>query len=686
MSWLKFNERVLEEACAPNTPLLEQLKYLSITVSNLDEFFMVRVARLKQRIKRGDFSKDKAGYNSVELFGKIAQTIHEMKSQIYQKFLQIIPRLAAEGIIIKTEYNINEEQFRYAKSYFKKIVFPVLTPLAIDQSRPLPLIANRSLHLGLCLESGNKKDLFPYKHGKNLISIVEVPPNLPRVLNVPSENGKKVFVFLEDIIKENIELLFTGYKVKSTAVFRITRNADVNLDESARNLLLEMERYVKRREKGFPVRLETGKNIPAKLYNFLARRLNLSDIDIYKVNGPVDLTGLKKIYDQLDNFQHLKFTPVEPRVPKEFCKSENIFQVIKEKDILLHHPYQSFAPVVELVKNAADDNNVLAIKQTLYRVSGDSPIIRALARAAKKGKQVTVIVELKARFDEKQNIEWAKRLEEAGCHVIYGLVGYKVHAKLLLIVRSEDSGIKRYVHISSGNYNDRTARLYTDVGLFTAKQVFGSDISDFFNLLTGFSAPPQWKKISVAPLNLRDKFIQLIEKEIEHVEEGKSGHIMAKMNALVDKEIIKKLYQASHRGVKIDLIVRGICCLKPGVEGLSKNIRVVSIVGKLLEHSRIYYFYNGSREKVFLTSADWRPRNLDRRVEVLFPVEQEDIKQRLKNILEVCLQDNIKGRKLKADGNYKLNEGFGDKKVEAQQQFMKKVQKKKASDELFVTL
>ncbi len=650
-SWLKFNERVLEEACDGTTPLLEKLKYLAITVSNLDEFFMVRIARLKERIACGVREKGKAGYYPRELFQQHAVQIHQMMKKVYQTYHEILPELKEEGIILKNSLNLNKEQKEFTHNYFQDVIFPTLTPMAIDQSKPFPLIASGSLNIGLCLQSKQNSPHFPHKEGKELISVVQVPAILSRLVRIPDKKSRCVFVYLEEIIKENIASLFTGYKVKSLDTFRITRNADVNLDEYASNFLLEMEQYIKRRKWGFPVRLELEEEVNIRLYEFLKKALELNESDIYKLSGPLDLAVLMDM-PEIKGFDHLKFKNIVPQVPAVFLNKDNIFHVVKDRDILLHHPYESFQPVIDFVRKAASDPQVLAIKQTLYRVSGDSPIIKALTMAARKGKQVTVIVELKARFSEAENIEWAKKLEKAGCHVIYGLIGFKVHAKLLLVIRSEEGGSRKYVHISTGNYNDQTAQVYTDIGLLTANQDFGTDISHLFNLLTGYSAPPQWKKIAVAPLNLRDKFRKLIENEIKQVKAGKKGHIIAKMNALVDKEIIKNLYRAAKEGVKIDLIVRGICCLKAGMEGVSENIQVVSIVGKLLEHSRIYYFLNAGQEDIFLTSADWRPRNLDRRVEVLFPVEEKNLKKRLKKVLDICLKDNVKARIQQPDGSY----------------------------------
>lgn len=651
--WVEFNKRVLEEAQDSTTPLLERFKYLAIVASNLDEFVMVRVARLKEQIKSGYTKTDKAGLTPQEIFDQLADKIHQMVKEQYQCFNNLLLQLREEGIKFVSYGDLDGGQQRYLDNYFQDTIHPVLTPLAIDQSRPFPRLPNKSLNLGVRLKSNEQeKDLFPNKGGQDLFAVVRIPSVLPRLVEVPADRNQKVFIFLEEIIEEYLDQVFVGYEIESVTNFRITRNADVDLDEDARNLLTEMEEYIKRREKGFPVRLEIEVQRDEKTKEFLVEALNLAPEDVYEIPGPIDLTPFFG-FTELDGYQNLTFPPLPPQPAAEFYNQDDIFAAIREKDRLVHHPYESFDPVVEIVEQAANDPQVLAIKQTLYRVSEASPIIDALAEAADNGKQVTTLVELKARFDEENNIEWARKLEEAGCHVIYGLVGLKVHAKLLLIIRQEEDGIKRYVHMSTGNYNEKTAQLYTDIGMFTCKETFGADVSSLFNLLTGYSVPPQWKKLAVAPLNLRETFIDWIENEIKRVKEGKKGHIIAKMNALVDKKIIKALYKASAEGVKIDLIVRGMCCLRPGLEGVSENIQVISIVGRFLEHSRVYYFRNGGEPKVFLTSADWRPRNLDRRVEALFPVEDDELRDRLIRILEINLNDRVKARSQQQDGSYR---------------------------------
>jgi polyphosphate kinase len=653
LSWLKFNLRVLEEAdkTEEETPLLEKLKYLAITASNLDEFFMVRVARIKDDMEAGYNEQDKSGYRPRELFSEVSKTIHSIYDKQYTYFSKTIKKLENEKIFLKNYKDLNSKQRKYAKKYFKEIIFPVLTPVAIDPSHPFPLIANKSLNLGVLLERNRSDDVFSNIEEKKVFSVVEVPSNLQRFIEIPSSDNNNIFICLEEIIKANLNRLFSGNKVITADTFRITRNAEVLLDEESKNLLSEMKRYVKRRRWGFAVRLEINHDYNEYILNFLKEKLNISEADVYKVSGPINLGTFMSFASKLNNHDHLKFKKIIPQPNPLIYNADDVFELLKEKDIILHHPFESFDPVVEIVKKAAADPKVLTIKQTLYRVSGNSPLIEHLTRAAENGKQVTVLVELKARFDEEKNIAWAKKLEEAGCHVVYGIKGLKVHAKALLIVRAEKEGIKRYVHMSTGNYNDNTAELYTDMALMTSKDNFASDIAGLFNLLTGYSKPPEWKLISVAPLDLKEKFLKLIEAEIDNSKNGLKARIIAKMNALVDSDIIKKLYEASQAGVDIELIVRGICCLVPGIEGVSENIKVRSIIGKLLEHSRIFYFENNGQPLVFLSSADWRPRNLERRVEIAFSVE--DNKEKIIDVLKTVLKDSKKAHLLQKNGNYK---------------------------------
>ena len=655
LSWLKFNIRVLEEANSDEeeTPLLEKLKYLAITASNLDEFFMVRISRIKDDIESGFNEADKSGYRPKELFNEVSKTIHTIYNNQYRYFNKTIKKLETEKVYFKKYNELKNKEKEYAKKYFNEIILPVLTPVAIDPSHPFPLISNKSLNLGVLLQRNEDESVFSNIEEKQIFSVVEVPSNLQRFIKLPSSDKKNVFIYLEDIIKANLDQLFSGNQVVAVDTFRITRNAEVILDEESKNLLSEMKRYVKRRRWGFAVRLEINSNYNDYILNFLKDTLNLEQDDIYKVNGPLNLGSFMGFASKLDNHEHLKFKKMIAQPNPLIYNTDDIFELLKEEDLILHHPFESFDPVVEIVKEAAADPEVLAIKQSLYRVSGNSPLIKHLTTAAENGKQVTVLVELKARFDEEQNIAWAKKLEEAGCHVIYGIKGLKVHAKALLIVRAEKEGIKRYVHMSTGNYNDKTAELYTDMALMTSKDNFASDIAGLFNLLTGYSKPPEWKLLSVAPLELRDDFLKLIEGEINNAKNGLEAKIIAKMNALVDSTIIKKLYEASQAGVKIELIIRGICCLVPGKKGVSENITVRSIIGKLLEHSRIFYFYNNNQPLVFLSSADWRPRNLDRRVEIAFPIEEAEKKEKVINVLKTVLKDSQKAHLLQSNGEYK---------------------------------
>jgi polyphosphate kinase len=648
LSWLSFNERVLEEAMDQDNPLLEQLKFIAITASNLDEFFMVRVAGLKDDIRNGVNRPDnKAHMTPKEQIRAISQRVHEMVKRQYEILNHhIIPRLRRQGIHFLSVEEMNAKQRDFVQQYFLDSIFPVLTPMAVDASHPFPMLANKSLNLAVLLE----RDHEPTKH---LFAVVQVPGVLPRFVQLPSEQGRLDYVLLEDVICQHMKTMFAGHRVLEVSPFRITRDMDMELDEeSAEDLLKEIEKELKRRKLGEAVRLEVAMAMSQEVRETLRTSLDLGVEDIYLIEGPLDPTFYMKFYG-LPGYEHLRFEELTPQPPRDLIGEQGIFEAIANKDILVMHPFESFEPVVHFVNQAADDPHVLAIKQTLYRVSGNSPIVAALARAADNGKQVTVLLELKARFDEENNIVWAKKLEKAGCHVIYGLVGLKTHSKITLVARQEGQRIRRYVHLGTGNYNDTTARIYTDVGMFTADEGFGQDASAFFNHLTGYATAPEWKRIETAPRGLKEKFLELIENEIEKSTEEKPGHIIAKMNALTHKEIIKALYRASCAGVKIDLIVRGICCLRPGIQDVSENIRVYSIVGRFLEHSRIFYFQNGGDELLFCSSADWMTRNLDHRVEILFPVVQSDLKERLKESLQIMLSDTVKRHELESDGVYK---------------------------------
>lgn len=665
LSWLEFNDRVLVEAFDKTNPLFEKLKFLSITASNLDEFFMIRVSGVMEQMEDNLDSVDFSGMTAAQQMKMISQRTHELvKKQYNCLFRSIIPSLEKEGIIFLKMEQLDEEQKRFIYNYFKQNIFPVLTPMAVDQSRPFPLLLNKSLNLIVLLEPDNTAE------DKELIAFVQVPSVLPRIIQL-EDKKRNLFVYLEDIMEEYISDLFPGYVLKNVHTFRITRNSDLEIDEEeAKDFLIEIEKSIKRRKWGFPVRLEVEKDISGKLKHFLMKKLDLDDDDVYELSNPIDLTCWMK-FVSLKGFEKLRYKPMQPVMQRDLTKNQNIFDVIKEKDVLVYHPFHTFDHVVEFVDKAAQDPNVLAIKQTLYRVSGDSPIVKALIKAAENGKQVTVIVELRARFDEENNIQWAKKLERSGCHVVYGLVGLKTHCKVILIVRREEDGIRRYVHMGTGNYNDSTAKIYTDTGLFTCKETYGSDVSSLFNVLTGYSKAPQWKKINVAPVGLREGFIELIENEINMVKQGKNGYMIAKVNAVVDEKIIEKLYEASCAGVKIDLIVRGICCLRPGLKGVSENIRVISIVGRLLEHSRIFYINNGGDPKVCMSSADWMPRNLDRRVETLFPVEQANLIEEVKKVLDIILSDTMKARIQKSDGTYSRIDKRGKEHIDSQSELFR---------------
>ncbi len=650
LSWLQFNERVLSEAEDITNPLFERLKFLSISASNLDEFFMVRVASLKDMIN-ADYKKlDIAGMTARQQLSAVLDNVHDFVDKQYEIYNdKLLPMLLANGILICEEKDLSAKDSAYVDRYFDEFVYPVLTPMAVDSSRPFPLIRNKTLNIAALLTKKEGKDDVDF-------ATVQVPNVLPRIIEIPgnSKEGEvRKVIFLEQIIQRNVSKLFLNYNVLTSAPYRVGRNADLSIDEDeAEDLLKEIEKQIKKRQWGQAIRLEVSRDIDDKLLDLIVKKLNVEDNEIYKIEGPLDLTFLMKMY-KLEGFDHLKeHRYKEPQPVPEFSSDENIFDVISRKDVLMHHPYETFENVVKFVENAALDPDVLAIKQTLYRVSGNSPIIAALAKAADNGKQVTVLVELKARFDEENNIVWAKMLEKAGCHVIYGLVGLKTHCKITLVVRREEDGIKRYVHLATGNYNDSTAKQYTDVGLFTCAPAFGEDATAVFNMLSGYSEPLGWNKLSLAPLWLKDRILYLIEREEKHALAGEPARIVAKMNSICHKEVIAALYKASCAGVKIDLIVRGICCLRAGVPGLSENITVRSIVGNFLEHSRIFYFENGGNPEYYASSADWMPRNLERRVEILFPVENEALRKKLWHILDLELKDTEKAHIMDANGVY----------------------------------
>lgn len=668
LSWLKFNERILGEARDKENLLFERLKFLSITASNLDEFFMVRVASLKDMVHADYTKKDIAGMTAKEQLAKINVVTHEMITRQYSTYNRsLLPLLAESGLkVISHHEDLDEEQRNFIDKYFQENVYPVLTPMAVDSSRPFPLIRNKSLNIGALLKKKNDKK------AEEEFATVQVPAVLPRIIRLPSDkDGNVQVILLEQIIERNISALFLSYDVICAHPYRIMRNADLTIEEDeAEDLLKEIQKQIKKRQWGEAIRLEVEDGMEAPLLKVLKKELEIKNDDIYKINGPLDLTFLMKMYG-MDGFGHLRAPKHVPAAVPGLSGDYNIFEEIAQRDILLHHPYQSFDPVVKLIQKAATDPQVLAIKQTLYRVSGNSPIIAALAQAAENGKQVSVLVELKARFDEENNIVWAKMLEKAGCHVIYGLVGLKTHSKITLVVRMEEDGIRRYVHLGTGNYNDATAKLYTDIGLLTCSQSIGEDATAVFNMLSGYSEPLHWNKLSLAPLWLREKFLSLIERECENALAGKEAKIIAKMNSLCDKGIIDALYDAGRAGVKIELIVRGICCLKTGIPGISENITVRSIVGDFLEHSRIFYFWNDGKEEVYCASADWMPRNLDRRVEILFPIDNDGLKNEIIEMLKVMLSDNVKAQIMQPDGTYERIDRRGKVLLCAQEYFTK---------------
>ncbi|MBW4575495.1 MAG: polyphosphate kinase 1 [Aphanothece sp. CMT-3BRIN-NPC111] len=669
LSWLEFNNRVLHEAIDPRTPLLERLKFMAIFSSNLDEFFMVRVAGLKQQVEANVSKLPPDGRTPSEQLDLISQRLRPMVIQQHQHFEQALrPLLAREGIHLLDYVDLSQEQRTYLQNYFEEQIFPVLTPLAVDPSHPFPYISNLSLNLAVVVKDPET--------GEEFFARVKVPKVLPRFVSFPEELRQRhkdrpaiwTGVPLEQVIGHNLESLFPGMNIQEYHTFRITRNADLAVEEDeADDLLQAIEQELrKRRLGGSTVRIEVQATTPDTVRKMLRRELGLKEKDVYLVEGLLGLGDLMSLMElPLPALKDPEWTPVVPARLRRIAEpdgepfelkleeGEDFFAAMRASDLLIHNPYHSFAATVQrFITYAAYDPKVLAIKMTLYRTSGDSPILHALIAAAANGKQVAVIVELKARFDEENNINWARKLEQAGVHVVYGLVGLKTHTKVALVVRREEDCIRRYVHIGTGNYNSKTARIYTDVGLLSCREELGADLTDLFNYLTGYSRQRSYRKLLLAPVNMRDRFIALIDREIEHCRNGATGRIVAKMNALVDQTLIAKLYEASRAGVKIDLIVRGMCSLRPGVEGASENIRVISIIGRFLEHSRIFYFDNGGEEEVYIGSADWMPRNLDRRVEAIAPVEDPEIAKDLQEILGIMLSDNRQAWDLQPDGRY----------------------------------
>lgn len=674
LSWVEFNRRVLEEALNPELPLLEKIKFLSIFHSNLDEFYMIRISGLKEQVAANVLEPTIDGLTPIEQLRKIEQKIKPMLEQSMELWKNVIvPQLNENGVHILEYSQLSEGEKELLTNYFKKEIFPILTPLAFDPGRPFPYISNLSLNFAILITRPN---------GENHFARLKIPNTLPRFLPVDKifEPNKKnqtngqfsaKFVWIGDFIKDNLNLLFPGMEVLEAHRFRITRDTDIELQEDeADDLLRVIEENIRQRRFGTVVRLEVAHMMPDFMIETLMENLEITRDDIHIIDGPLALSDVIQLYDL--PLHQLKSKPFYPVIPKIFEEDTDIFSLIRQKDILLHHPYDSFSPVIEFIKQASNDPDVLAIKQTLYRVGANSPILKYLIEAAERGKQVAVLVELKARFDEENNIFWARELEKVGVHVVYGLVGLKTHAKMTLVVRKESDGVHKYVHLSTGNYNQITAKIYTDIGLFTCDEEISSDVTEIFNYLTGYSKQTEFRKLIVAPINMRQKFLALILREIENVKAGGTGKLMFKMNSLVDPILISALYEASQNGVEIDLIIRGICCLVPGVPGLSENIKVRSIVGRFLEHSRIFYFYNKGEENMYLSSADFMQRNLDRRVEIAFPITDAAIKNELfKNVLRSALKDNLKSKILKPDLTYELlKSNEEDKKVDSQEWLM----------------
>jgi polyphosphate kinase len=700
LSWLEFNRRVLEEAQDPTVPMLERLKFLAIFSSNLDEFFMVRVGGTQQKVQAnipiGSGADQLSPRTQLE---KIRQTVAELVAEQYRVLREeVLPALETRGIVIRKADQLSDEELKHVRDLFKREIFPVLTPLATDPAHPFPHLLNKSLNLAVSLRRPGDAE--------TLYAVVQVPSVMPRFVQLPDplapnsapnderERSKASvgtepsgvipltpratplapvhsFVPLEEVIRLHLSNLFPGMELGHSVAFRLTRDSEYELDDEVDDLLEEIEAHVKARRRGHPVRLEIETGAPPDMEQFLADGLKLAAADVYRISGPLDLTGLFQIYG-VSGYAELRDPPFVPAPVAAFAQSSTPWPAIRAREILLFHPYESFAPVVDFIEAAAIDERVLAIKQTLYRTSSDSPIVRALQRAADRGKQVTAVIELKARMDEERNIIWARELEKAGVHVVFGFVGLKTHCKVALVVRrDEDNTIRRYVHLASGNYNPQTARVYTDLGLFTSNPEFADDATDLFNYLTGYAEVPQWRKLLVAPSRLQAVMIEKIEREIANQRAGKPARLLVKVNGILEPAVVKALYRASIAGVKIDIACRGICSLRPGIPGISENIRVISIVDRFLEHSRIFYFENAGNPEVYVGSADWMDRNLSRRVEVVFPIEPADLKQRVIEILKITLADNVKARELLPDGTYRrVKPAEGEQLVRSQQRFM----------------
>lgn len=667
LSWMEFNDRVLEEARNKDNPLLERINFLGITQSNVDEFFMVRVASLHKLIAANIKTTDASGMTAEEQLKEINKKEHQAVEKRYSTYWRsLLPLLESKNIFIKNVKDLNDTQYEFVRRYFCDELYPVITPMADDTNRPFPFIANNSLNIAVRL-----KDKENQKHD---YATIRVQNNFKRLVKLPNVDNS--FVLLEDIIKEFIGKFFDGYEVKEAACFRVTRDMDLDVAErDTSDFLRSVQKQLKDREHGKVVRLEIERTMGDKLRTRLFSKLNVNKDEIYEISGPIDLTFLKKLTGAVKGHDKLRYGPIKGYVDPDLELSSDIFSHIREKDYLVQHPYDSFDAVLNFIRKAAHDDKVLAIKMTLYRVSGNSPIIKYLGEAAQAGKQVTVLVEVKARFDEQNNVHWARTLEQMGCHVIYGLKGLKTHTKITLVIRRDEDGIRRYVHLGTGNYNDVTAHFYTDMGIFTSRRDFGVDATNLFNMLSGYSRPPYFNQLRISPKHIREFINEKIDNEIAIAQAGRKAEIHMKMNSLSDPEIIAKLYQASHAGVKIHLIVRGICCLRTDIPGISDNIEVHSIVGRLLEHSRIYYFYNDGNQEIYLSSADMMKRNLNRRVETLFPVLQPDLKQRAIDIYNIMWSDNVKARVLHNDV-YTMIDRRGKKMINSQEIFIRQAEEK----------
>ncbi|CAM3628360.1 MULTISPECIES: polyphosphate kinase 1 [Saccharibacillus] len=655
LSWIEFNYRVLEEAQDPDTPLLERAKFLGIVSRNLDEFMSVRVAGIRNQLKAGITKKDFSGYTPPVLYKRLSKRIEKMVAAEYRTYRELVRLMAKESLVLNRYEDLSATQQKAADDYFHDVIFPVLTPMAVDLSRPFPLVHSQNVYLAALLERDNTPEDLPDEE-RFFFAIVQVPSILPRLVSVTqrSHSKRQTYVLIDELICHHIQTLFSGYTAKTVHAFRLSRDADLEInEEEADDLLEEIEKKLRKRRRGAPVRLEVQKGFHPYALQLLQEEFEIEDA-VYEIDGPIDLGFLTSFAGSVKNRDALRYPSRLSIYPPEFGDGgdTDYFSVLKERDVLMHHPFETFDAVSDFVEQAAEDPNVMAIKMTLYRVSSKSAIIRSLAAAAEAGKQVTVVVELKARFDEERNISWARTLEQSGCHVVYGLVGLKTHAKAILVVRREEDGLRRYVHVGTGNYNDATAKLYTDVGLMTSNASIGEDASELFNHITGYSSHPNWQEISVAPDTMMGTFVTNIRREADHAKAGRPARIIAKFNSLSNQQIIDELYEASKAGVKVDLIVRGVCCLRPGVKDLSENITVRSIVDRYLEHSRIYYFENGGKSEIFLSSADWMTRNLTRRVELMCPILDPGCQDTLLNILKLYLKDNVKARMLTSSGGY----------------------------------